>query len=170
MFENGYVRDDFISPSLGKMTFQEVVNRIKDTVNKFPNDEFRITVGTDSQNFDITKIVLVIVLEHVGKGSIFLYQITKVNIIRDIRTKLFTETQISLECADKLIRILEKEYEDNGFDYTKLGFAIHVDAGRNGKTNVVIPEIVGWVTSCGYDCVTKPDSYAASSVADKYSK
>ena len=106
MFENGYVRDDFISPSLGKTTFQEVVNRIKDTVNKFPHDEFRITVGTDSQNFDITKIVLVIVLEHVGKGSIFFYQITKVNIIRDIRTKLFTETQISLECADKLIKIL----------------------------------------------------------------
>ena len=44
MFENGYVRDDFISPSLGKMTFQEVVNRIKDTVNKF-------TEHTDIRDF-----------------------------------------------------------------------------------------------------------------------
>lgn len=164
------IKDKFISPTYGTLTFREVVNKIEETTNKFPQDKFCITIGTDSQNFDVTKIVLVIVLEHVGKGSIFFYQITKTDIIRDIRTKLFTETQMSLECADKLFKIFEKDLENNSFDYTKLEFAIHVDAGKNGKTNAVIPEIVGWVTSCGYECVTKPDSYAASSVADKYSK
>ena len=115
MFENGYVRDDFISPSLGKMTFQEVVNRIKDTVNKFPHDEFRITVGTDSQNFDITKIVLVIVLEHVGKGSIFFYQITKVNIIRDINNvfpviELVSWAYIDFIFNDILIKMQAKSF------------------------------------------------------------
>ena len=77
---------------------------------------------------------------------------------------------MSLECAEALFEEFGSLYNETGFDYTKYSFCIHVDAGENGKTKSVIPEIVGWVTSCGYDCVTKPKSYAASSIADKYSK
>ena len=51
-------------------------------------------------------------------------------------------------------------------------FVIHVDAGNSpdGKTRELIPDIVGWIRSCGYDCVVKPDSYTASSIADRISK
>lgn len=164
------MKNTFVSPTFGQLQFSNVVDKIIEKVNMYKDDTFKITIGTDSQNFDITKIVLVIVLERVTKGSIFFYQISKINRIDDIRTKLFTETQMSLECADKLLKLFEEKYEENGFDYTKLQFSIHIDAGENGKTKSVIPEIVGWVKSCGYDCVTKPNSYAASSVADKYSK
>lgn len=164
------MKDVFISPTYGNLTTNEVVNKIIETINKNPDNKFNITIGTDSQNFDKTKIVLVIVLERLGKGGIFFYQVSKINRIDDIRTKLFTETQMSLECADKLLKYFEEEFDKTGFDYTKYHFSIHVDAGENGKTKSVIPEIVGWVTSCGYDCVTKPKSYAASSIADKYSK
>lgn len=164
------MKSTFVSPTYGQIEFSNVVEKIVDKINKNPHDTFNITIGTDSQNFDITKIVLVIVLEMVGKGGMFFYQVSKINRIDDIRTKLFTETQMSLECADELLKLFEKQFEENGFDYTRLNFSIHVDAGENGKTKSVIPEVVGWVTSCGYNCVTKPASYAASSVADKYSK
>ena len=160
----------FTSPTYGQLTYDEVVSKIIEIVSKNPHDEFNITIGTDSQNFDQTKIVLVIVLHKVHKGGVFFYHISKINRIDNIRQKLFTETQMSLDCAEKLLGIFEKRFEETGFDYTNMQFTIHVDAGQNGKTKSVIPEIVAWVKSCGYDCITKPDSYAASSIADKYSK
>lgn len=49
-------------------------------------------------------------------------------------------------------------------------FLIHCDVGYNGSTKMLIQEIVGWVQSMGYECSIKPASYAASAVADKYSK
>ncbi|NLV77640.1 MAG: hypothetical protein GX023_11860, partial [Tissierellia bacterium] len=58
---------------------------------------------------------------------------------------------------------LEKE----GIDF---GISIHVDAGKNGQSSKLIPEIVGWIKACGFGCETKPNSYAASSIADKYTK
>ena len=48
--------------------------------------------------------------------------------------------------------------------------SIHVDAGKNGPSCKVIPEIVGWIHACGYKAVIKPESVAACSIADKYSK
>ncbi|MFV9511782.1 ribonuclease H-like YkuK family protein [Tepidibacillus sp. LV47] len=47
---------------------------------------------------------------------------------------------------------------------------IHVDAGEDGPTSKMIPEIVSFVNACGFQCKTKPDSYAASSIANKLSK
>ena len=56
--------------------------------------------------------------------------------------------------------------------YLNSTFSIHVDAGKsdNGKTKELIPELVGWIKSCGYDCEVKPESFVASSIADKISK
>ncbi|MBR4734133.1 MAG: hypothetical protein IK081_15370, partial [Lachnospiraceae bacterium] len=34
----------------------------------------------------------------------------------------------------------------------------------------LIPGLVGWIKACGYDCKVKPESYAASSIADRISK
>lgn len=47
---------------------------------------------------------------------------------------------------------------------------IHSDIGVNGPTNKLINEIVGWITASGFDCEIKPQSFAASSVANKLSK
>ena len=90
--------------------------------------------------------------------------------ITNIKQKLYTETQMSLDCATQLMDAFEKRFEETGFDYTKVQFSIHVDAGFNGPTKEVIPEIVGWVKSCGYDVHVKPESFVASSIADKLSK
>lgn len=51
---------------------------------------------------------------------------------------------------------------------TKL--AILATTGKNGPSCKVIPEIVGWIHACGYRAVIKPESVAACSIADKYSK
>ena len=74
-----------------------------------------------------------------------------------------------MECANELLEMLEKISDDN-FDYTELDYAIHVDAGHNGKSKQLINDLVTWVTASGFPCEIKPCSYTASSIANKYSK
>jgi predicted RNase H-related nuclease YkuK (DUF458 family) len=151
------------SITYGKVDFDKMFHIIKNFVSKAPKESYNISVGTDSQNFDLTKVVLVVSVYQVGHGGIFFYEVKRVKKIYDINQKLFYETSISLELAMKLS---EKFHEEN-FNYS---IGIHVDAGQNGPTKRFIPEITSWVNACGFDCKTKPYSYAASTIANKYSK
>ena len=158
------------SITYGEVSLKQIVRIIDEYVSKNPNGDYQVIIGTDSQNFDKTKIVLVIAVLQVSKGGIFFYDISKVDRISNIKQKLYKETQMSLDCATELMTEFENYFDETGFDYTKLGFSIHVDAGMNGPTKEVIPEIVGWVKSMGYDVHVKPESFVASTIADKYSK
>jgi predicted RNase H-related nuclease YkuK (DUF458 family) len=125
-------------------------------------------VGTDSQNFDKTKLVSVIAVYCEGHGGIYFYEVTRINRIQDVRIKLHVETGESLKITTQLVDLLE-QYEELFLNTT---LSIHVDAGLNpnGKTRELIPELVGWIKSCGYDCETKPESWVASTIADRISK
>lgn len=161
----------FKSQTYGKVELRDIPEKIQTYYNKMKHFDslFRIVVGTDSQNFDHTKMVNVIAVTCEGHGGIFFYRVTHEPLIRDVRTKLHTETNESLTIAMELTECLEKQYKEL-FDNTL--FSIRIDAGKSdiGKTKELIPELVGWIRACGYDCEIKPDSYAASSIADKISK
>lgn len=160
------------SPTHGELAMEEIPRYIKeyyDKVKQFGSD-IHITIGTDSQNFDYTKEVNVIAVICEGHGGIFFYRIMARNRITDVRTKLHTETADSIDIADKLLDIIEtKKYEDV---FMNAEFSIHIDAGysEHGKTKELIPELVGWVKSMGFEAAVKPDSYVASGIADKISK
>lgn len=151
------------SPTYGKVSYEKMIDIIKSFIKKSPQSAYNISVGTDSQNFDYTKTVVVVAIHRVGSGGIFFYDIKKVKKITNISQKLFYETSNSLDIAMKFSETLEREDID-------FGISIHVDAGKKGQTSKLIPEIVGWIKACGFDCETKPNSYAASSIADKYTK
>lgn len=161
------------SPTYGKVSMDEIVNIMNDYYNKNKHygSQFQITIGTDSQNFSDTKVVIVIAMRCIGHGGIYFYEVMHVNKISDVRMKLNFETQLSLQYANNLLEKLENNDEYSEL-YLNTDFAIHVDAGKNehGKTKDLIPEIVGWIKACGYECVVKPDSYAASTIADRISK
>lgn len=162
-----------ISPTYGNVEIKNVVKIINDYFNKTKeyNTPFNIVVGTDSQNHSDTKVVAVIVAQREGHGGIYFYDIEHVNRIQDVRQKLNYETQKSLTYADELIKIIEDNDKYSEM-FLNSSFSIHVDAGHSnlGKTRELIPSLVGWIKSCGYDCSVKPDSFAASSVANKISK
>lgn len=158
------------SITYGDVNLSEIALIIKDFSEKHKDKKINVVIGTDSQNFDITKIVLVIAVYADGNGGIFFYDISSVKRINNIKEKLVTETHKSLDCAEKLLSELDILWDKYNFDYTELNFSIHVDAGYNGPTKMVIPEIVSWVESSGYNCKIKPHSIVASTIADKYSK
>ena len=162
-----------IRPTYGEVDIKKVAEIINDyyQTNKHYNTPFHIVIGTDSQNFSDTKVVAVIAVQCEGHGGIYFYNVERIERIQDVRQKLNYETQTSLTYADELIAVLESDekFEDI---YLNSTFTIHIDAGHSslGKTKDLIPALVGWIKSCGYDCAVKPDSYAASSVANKISK
>lgn len=163
----------FNSYTYGKLNLIDIPNKILDYYRKMSDFcvPIRIIIGTDSQNFSNTKLVSVIAVICEGHGGIFFYEISRQPLIRDVRKKLHIETNESLQLALELVDLLsfDSKYEDV---YLNCPISIHIDAGNsdNGKTKDLIPELVGWITSLGYDCTVKPDSFVASSIADKISK
>ena len=151
------------SMTYGEIDFNRMIELIRNYVSQEPKKEYCISVGTDSQNHDLTKVVVVVAINRIGNGGIFFYEIKQVKKITNIRQKIIYETNLSISLATKLLEELEREHFPHNI-------VIHVDAGNNGPTSVMIPEITSWINSCGFDCKTKPDSYAASCIANRYSK
>jgi len=155
------------SLTYGEVSFEEMVSIIKAYSAEDPNMEFVIAVGTDSQNSNITKVPVTVgihkIINKVGKGGIYFSEIKKVKKISNIRQKIFYETNLSIELALKLNHIFEESNTPHEIE-------VHVDVGYNGPTSQYVAEIKGWVKACGFECVIKPDSYMASSVANRLSK
>ena len=70
---------------------------------------------------------------------------------------------MSLDAAEKIVPEIRKLITPSKYD-----LEIHIDVGSLGPTREMIREVVGIVNGNGYVAKTKPDSWGASSVADKY--
>lgn len=158
------------SMTYGNLSVKEIAWKIYETVKQNPDGNYKLIIGTDSQNTDVTTTVAVIVLLNEGHGGQFFYEKIRTPKIKVLREKLHFETQTSLNYANKLMREFENVYDKTGFDYTLLNLSIHVDAGKKGPTSALIAEISGWVTSLGFPCSFKPNSFVASTIADRLSK
>ncbi|KMM38975.1 ribonuclease H-like YkuK family protein [Guptibacillus hwajinpoensis] len=156
---------NFISPTAGKVTMDQVTQLIERYTEEDPKGKYRIVIGTDSQTSrKATQFVTAIIIHRVGKGARIFYRKVKHKPIHELRHRIYKETEMSLE----LMELLKEE----GFSalLEKWPIEIHLDVGKQGETRKVIQEVVGWVTSVGYIARIKPDSYGASSVADRYTK
>ena len=164
----------FTRPNGKKINGTQVIAIVSKYIMSEPDASYELTIGTDSQSFaDCTKIVEVIALHRTGRGGIYFYNIERIPKVQSLRQKIYEETTRSLNIADGLLVDVEVILEENGINIDEdidIKFQIHCDIGNNGKTNELIKEITGWVTSYGYECLIKPDSWTANSIADKYSK
>ena len=162
----------FHSDTYGQLELTQIPDKITDYFNRMKHYDvpLQIIVGTDSQNFSDTKMVSVIAVICEGHGGIFFYEISHKDRIKDVRVKLTTETAESLELITRLVDLLKADkYE--ALRQNSL-MELHIDAGYSdiGKTKELIPLLTGWVKACGYDCKVKPESFTASSIADKITK
>ena len=67
-----------------------------------------------------------------------------------------------LEFSKEILAVL-KTFETPDFD-----FEIHADIGEKGETRTMIQEVVGMIRANNFEARTKPESYAASNVADRH--
>lgn len=149
----------------GDVSVEQMANLINEYIEKEKGYEYKISIGTDSQNASLTKVVVVVAIHRVGRGGIFFYDIKYVPKITSIRQKIYYETALSLELASLISQsFAEKNIQQD--------IEIHVDIGTNkkGKTYELISEIVGWIKGAGYRYQIKPYATTASCIADRLSK
>ncbi|MBI5620769.1 ribonuclease H-like YkuK family protein [Candidatus Gottesmanbacteria bacterium] len=154
----------FHSPTYGSVELPEVRERILAFLAADPESNYQLVVGTDSQprNGAGVDFVTTIVVHRVGHGGIYFWKrmVHKKKYV--LRQRMYEEATMSLEMAETVIGLLHKD------GITRYDVQIHVDIGQYGKTREMITEIVGMIRGSGYDVRIKPESYAASKVADRY--
>lgn len=160
------------SQTYGELGIPEVARVVADYINKDRKAAYEINIGTDSQTHYDVKMVEVIAIHKVGKGGFFFHHTEYLPKFYTLKDKILDETARSISLADAFYTALEEELfkREQLLEEFTICNKIHCDVGNVGPTNALIPEIVGWVKAAGYDCCIKPESYAASAVANKISK
>lgn len=158
----------FISPSKGKMTVDQMVSDLVGFMGEQPDYSYRLVIGTDSKSNDLKRdhkinFITAVVIHRRGKGGRYFWQKKKIDKIRSLRDKIYTETLMSIHLAEKIVPQLTKKL--NGERYK---LEIHIDVGDVGPTREMIKEVVGMVNGNGFVAKTKPEAYGASTVADKH--
>lgn len=157
----------FQSPTRGKLSFPALFADLVEYTSKFPEDKYKLIIGTDSHSFYNESVVFVtaIIAHRIGKGGRFYYHKQKTRYMESLRQRIYYETFLSLEVATRLTEKLA----ENGCD-NELNVEIHLDVGEKGETRDVIKEVVGMVIGSGYNARIKPESYGATTVADKFTR
>lgn len=157
-------RADYVSPTKGRLTFEDLYQDIIAYVCQDAEAHYRLIIGTDSQVRDETTFVTAIIIHRAGKGGRYYYSRELSRGTRSLKQRIFYETARSLEVAGRLAEKLS----ENG--HSDLDIEIHLDVGENGPSRELIRDVVGMVTGSGFEALIKPNSYGASTVADKYTK
>lgn len=154
----------FHSPSLGTVSLSLMRERILSFLAEEQEQSYHIIVGTDSQphNGSGVDFVTAVVVHRRGHGGIYFWKriVNKKKYV--LRQRMYEEATLSLETAEMILKLFEKD------GVTRYNVEIHVDIGHSGDTRDMIAEIVGMIRGSGYEVKTKPDSYGASKVADRY--
>ena len=146
-----------------------MIGDISSFIEEEPGFFYRLVIGTDSQtkkNNGNTEIgfVTAIVVHREGKGARYFWKKERKNgKAPALRDKIYTETLISLDIAQEIVPLIREVVPPSKYD-----LEIHIDVGPLGPTREMIREVVGMVNGNGFTAKTKPDSWGASSVADKH--
>jgi len=163
----------FYSPSRGDLSFQEVIKEIYDYILAEPEFFYDIVVGCDSPSSDKPFFPIAIVVLRTGAGGRFFLK--KMHYSENFnkrfinwKNRILQEIYLSCELALSLRETLEKEFGKATPAFNYQFQYIHADVGEQGKTKEMVKEVVGLIRSNGFEPRIKPQSFAASVVADRY--
>lgn len=166
--KNISAESEFISPSLGNLSFKNVIDSIIGFMDESPKNKYKIIVGSDSQTKNnYADFVSIIAIHKVGHGGRYFWKRNGHQKQTNLRTRIYKEAMDSMDIASELIEAL-KERSNHGSNFFKYNIEIHVDIGSGGPTREMINEIVGMIRGSGFEVKTKPEAYGAYIIADKY--
>ena len=103
-----------------------------------------------------------VVVHRIGNGGRYFWRRGTLIKMHTLRERIMKEVLISLDIAKEVISELKK------FSSPDFSFEIHADIGENGPTSQMIHEVVSIIRAHNFEARTKPESYAASNVADRH--
>ncbi len=156
----------FFNTSVGlKMSPEQIVREMISFMQADAARKYKITIGSDSErkSSGSADFVTAIVIHRVGNGGRYFWRRTVLDRkFHTLRDRIWEEVIMSLDVAREFLAAAKQ------FNMPQYDFEIHVDVGENGATRVMIQELVGMVRANHFEAKTKPDSYAASKVADRH--
>ena len=158
----------FYNPSFGEIDLERLLTEVEGFINEDETSFYSLVIGTDSQAKKLNgkaeiDFVTAVIVYRKGKGARYFWRREKHLTSPVLRDKIYTETLMSLDLAQNIVPKIRKRISPGKYD-----LEIHIDVGPLGPTRDMIREVVGMVSGNGYVAKTKPDSWGASSVADKH--
>ena len=153
--------DNFRTANGEKLNKETLIEEIVNFILADDRFSYKILVGTDSEYFNHKiDFVSVIVVHRVGQGARYFWrrQIFKSSL--SLHQRLWQEALLSLNICQQLLKILTERK-------LNFHFELHLDLGTIGKSSSSVKEIINLVRSYGFDVKIKPESYAASKIADR---
>lgn len=157
------------------LTFEEVYLQLAHFIREEPMYQYRLSIGTDSQVSRTTVFATAIHLHRVGRGAIgFITSKHVPRAIHSLREKIYYETSRTLEIAylftpDKIENIIDI-FASRRTRRGDIDFEFHLDIGTTGATRSLISEMVAMTRGTVFEPKIKPESYAASAYANRYTK
>lgn len=153
----------FKSITHGVLDYLEVINQIATYIRSDPDSTYKIIVGSDSEaKTGDVDFVTAIIAHRLGKGGVYFWQKRKIGNQYNMQQRIAHETQLSLELAWKI----RDSFQHNGLS----GYEpeVHIDIGLEGVSRDMVKWVTGMVLGSGFAYKIKPESFAASTVADRY--
>jgi len=147
----------------GTVAFVDLIQEIKNYLDEDPSRTYALMIGTDSEERETgVEFVTAIVVYRKGAGGRYFWQATFVpQNFKSLFERIWQEALASLKLSMHLIEAV-KDIQ------ARFSFELHVDIGENGETKTIVREIVSSLRSSGLLVKTKPESFAASKVADRH--
>jgi len=162
----------FYNPTKGNLKIEEVLQELFNYILEKPEKSYEIVVGCDSSSSQEPNFPLAVVILRSGEGGrFFLKRIAyKGRKFYSWKTRILEEVFLSCQMALYLRENFEKKIIDSERkDFHYYLRYIHADVGEKGKTRDMIKEVIGLIRGNGFEAKIKPESFAASNVADRFS-
>ena len=159
----------FFNPTKGDVKTERVADELINYISEKPEKFYDIIVGCDSSSEEEPHFPLAVVVLRVGEGGrFFLKKIAyKGRKFYNYKQRILEEVFLSCQMALYLKENFDKKMQGKNFRYQFR--YIHADVGENGKTKDMIKEVTGFIKGNGFEPKIKPESFVASTVADRFS-
>lgn len=166
-----FLKGYFYNPSRGNLSFDGVIEEVAKYMEEKNERFYDIIVGCDSSSGQEPHFPVAIVVLRRGEGGrFFLKKISYQNRkFYNWKERVLEEVLLSCELALCLKEKFEKKIQDLSSSLNYQFRYIHADVGEQGETKDMIKEVVGLIRGNGFEPKIKPEAYAASVVADRYS-
>jgi len=166
-----FLNEKFYNPTKGSLSLPEALEEIVAYMREKRERVYEIIVGCDSSATEDPTFPVVIVVLRKGEGGRFFLRRVHYPAPRKFynrHERVLEEVLLSCQLALWLrenfgVRVQKEPDLQYNFQY------IHADIGENGITRDMIKEVTGLIRGNGFEPKIKPESFAASSVADRYS-
>lgn len=144
----------------------EIIESIVRFMKMDEGRKYKITIGSDSLKISAgaADFVTAIVCHRVGNGGIYFWRRLQAEQCRTLRERIWQEVLLSLDIAKDIVERMKQQ------TVPLFDFEVHIDVGEQGPTRDLIQELVGVVRANNFEARVKPESYAASTIADRHVK